>query len=242
MHWFSLYLRLFLEAEFATVDIWDNRQLNALRSAFEQLEPILIERNAPARVRENLRAILSANDFPDLYRRLSLSYTIQKDGSLAGFADGSFDCVFSLHVLEHVTRERVNALCTDIYRVLVPGGFSIHQIGIDDHLAHYDRLCSPKQYLAYSDRTWKLFFENAVQYINRLQMSDWLKAFGAAGFLVRDTLPIYADLSELRVDELYDGYGEDDLACRNLTVVLQKPTIPVAEVARDGCGKPHQVG
>ena len=226
MHWFALYLRLFLEAEIATVDVWDNRQFNALKSAFEQLELSLIDNDRPSRVHDNLREILSANDFTDLYSRLKLSYTIQQDGSLAAFADDSCDCVFSLHVLEHVTRESVKRLCTEIYRVLVPGGFSIHQIGIGDHLTNYDPTCSPKQYLKYSDRTWKLLFENAVQYINRLQMSDWLKVFSATGFLVRDTLPLYADLSGLRINHLYDDYEERDLACRNLTVVLQKPITP----------------
>jgi hypothetical protein len=225
MHWFALYVRLFLKAEIATFDVWDNRQFDALKSAFERLEPILIERDAPRTVRENLRAILFANDFADLYRRLNLSYVIGSDGSLAAFADNSCNCIFSLHVLEHVTRESVKRLCAEIYRLLVPGGFSIHQIGIDDHLSHYDPTCSPKQYLRYSDRTWKLLFENSVQYINRLQMSDWLKAFCATGFLVRETLPIYANLSGLRINPLYDGYEEGDLACRNLTLVLQKPTI-----------------
>jgi SAM-dependent methyltransferase len=231
MHWFALYLRLFLKAEIATVDVWDNRQFKALKSAFERLEAILIERVAPRSVLENLRAILSVQDFGALYRRLNLSYTIQKDGSLAAFTDNSCDCVFSLHVLEHVPRESVNCLCTEMYRVLIPGGFTIHQIGIDDHLSHYDRSCSPKQYLAYSDRRWKLLFENSVQYINRLQMSDWLRAFGTAGFVVRETLPIYADVSGLRVHSLYAGYGESDLACRNLTVVLQKPITPASTSA-----------
>ena len=238
MHWFALYLRLFVEAEIATVDVWDNRQFEALKSAFARLEAILIERAAPRSVRENLRAILSVHDFGDLYRRLNMSYTIQRDGSLAGFADHSYDCVFSLHVLEHVPRESVNCLFTEMYRVLTPGGFMIHQIGIDDHLSHYDLSCSPKQYLAYSDRRWKLLFENSLQYINRLQMSDWLRAFGTAGFLVRETLPIYADVSALRIHSSYAGYANRDLACRNLTVVLQKPTT-TASAALDRSTRDH---
>jgi SAM-dependent methyltransferase len=225
MHWFALYLRLFIEAEIATVDVWDNRQLNALKSAFEQLQPTLLARNLPAKVHENLRTILTATDFADLYERLGLSYLIQNDGALTAFADASCDCVFSFHVLEHVNRASVSRLCAEMHRVLVPNGFAIHQIGIGDHLYHYDPSCSQKQYLAYSDRAWRLFFENGVQYINRLQMSDWLEIFRKAGFVVSERLPVYVDLTGLRIDRSYSGYDKQDLACTNLTLVLQKPPV-----------------
>lgn len=223
MHWFALYLRLFFQVEIAMLDVWDNRQFEALRSAFARLESILMEKGVPLQVRANLQILLSATSFADLYRRLQLSYVIDPDGSLERFADASLGCVFSFHVLEHVPRVNFIRLCAEMYRVLEPGGFSIHQIGIDDHLSHYDPSCSPKQYLAFSDRQWKLFFENGVQYINRLQMSDCLRAFDAAGFVLREKLMETADLTGLRIDPLYRGYDADDLACTILTVVLQKP-------------------
>jgi SAM-dependent methyltransferase len=223
MHWFALYLRLFVDAEIATMDVWDNRQFDALAAAFEKLAAAPVMRSAPARVAENLRKLRGAASFEELYARLGLSYVVQPDGSLGMFADASRDCVFSFHVLEHVPRTSVPRLCADMYRVLKPGGFSIHQIGIDDHLAHYDRSCSHKQYLAYSERTWKWFFENTVQYINRLQMSDWVRAFGAAGFTVRETLTESVDISGLRIDPKYRDYSAQDLACTILTLVLQKP-------------------
>ena len=46
-----------------------------------------------------------------------------------------------------------------MYRSLKPGGYSIHQIGIDDHLTHFDSSQSPKKYISYSDNVWKLLFE-----------------------------------------------------------------------------------
>ncbi len=107
-------------------------------------------------------------------------------GSFEQFQDNSFNCVFSFHVLEHVKEfeEKVE----DIYRILKPGGHSIHQIGIDDHHTHYDKRESPKNYLQYSERTWKLFFENDVQYINRAQMSDWLDLFEKQGFILKERI------------------------------------------------------
>src|SRR5262249_40311416 len=123
MHWFALYLRLFRKAEIATLDVWDNRQFAALKAAFTKREPMLVARGASAELRANLRELLAATNFEDLYQRVQLSYVIQPDGSLAGFESASRACVFSFHVLEHVPRANVDRLCADIYRVLVPGGF-----------------------------------------------------------------------------------------------------------------------
>lgn len=225
MHWFALYLRLHIDAGIVLMDVWDNRQFAALRAAFTKLAGTPQMASAPERVRENLQTILSARSFPELYARLGLRYVVQPDGSLAMCEAASRDSVFSLHVLEHVPRASVERLCADMYRVLKPGAFAIHQIGIDDHLAHYDPSCSHKQYLTYSDRTWKLFFENHVQYINRLQMSDWLRIFAAAGFVVRETLTESVDVSKLRIAPRYRGYSDADLGCTILTVVLQKQVI-----------------
>jgi hypothetical protein len=223
MHFFALYLRLLIDARIVLMDVWDNRQFEALRAAFEKLAATPQMASAPARVRANLQEILLAQNFPELYERLGLRYVVQPDGSLAMCEAASVHCVFSLHVLEHVPRAGVEQLCAEMYRVLKPGAFAIHQIGIDDHLAHYDPSCSHKQYLAYSDRTWRLFFENRVQYINRLQMSEWLRVFEAAGFAVRETLTESVDVSRLRIAPRYRGYSEADLGCTILTVVLQKP-------------------
>jgi hypothetical protein len=234
MHWFALYLRLFRKAEIATLDVWDNRQFEALKSGFARLEPILMGRGAAANLRSNLHLLLEASSFEDLYQRLQLSYVIQPDGSLAEFATASRACVFSFHVLEHVPRSNVDRLCAEIFRVLAPGGISIHQIGIDDHLTHYDPSCSPKQYLSYSDRKWKLLFENSVQYFNRLQRRDWLHAFAAPGFVLRETLSESADLGSLRIDPLYRDYNKDDLACTILTLVHQKPGSDSAVCSEEG--------
>jgi SAM-dependent methyltransferase len=223
MHWFAIYLRLFADCQIAMMDVWDNRQFNALRAAFTNLETVWIARHQSLTARTNLRSLLAVSSFQELYQRFGLSYVISPDGSLANFADDSRDCVFSFHVLEHVPLANVDRLCAEMYRVLKPGGFAIHQIGIDDHLSHHDRFCSPKEYLRYSDRTWRWFFENIVQYVNRMQMSEWLRAFASAGFVVRETLAETADISGLRVAPRFRSYSREDLACTILTVVLRKP-------------------
>ena len=110
-----------------------------------------------------------------------------------------------------------------MYRTVKPGGYSIHQIGIDDHLSHYDKKVSAKNYLLYSDVMWKRFFENAVQHVNRLQMPNWLDIFGQGGFVFLEKLEESTNIDSLRIDAHYQCYTKEDLACTISTIVHRKP-------------------
>lgn len=223
MHWYSLYLRAFNECRITALDIWDNRQFSALKAGFGQLTEKYREAGISEPVLKNLEIISRAANFADLYREIGLEYVIESRGSLEQFADQSFDCILSMHVLEHVPAKYVTDLIQNMYRTLKPGRYTIHQIGIDDHLAHYDRKSSQKQYLQYSDRAWKALFENEVQYFNRLQMSEWLAAFRNAGFLLQEKLVETTDISDLKIAARFADYPKEDLSCTILTLVYRKP-------------------
>jgi SAM-dependent methyltransferase len=222
MHWYSLYTRLFYDVNVTMMDVWDNRQLEALKASFLKLKELsddLPRRKYPPAI----DLILNANSFDELYELFNLSYTIDNEGTLSKFQANSFDVVFSLHVLEHVQKEKTNDLANNIYRILKPGGFSIHQIGIADHLSHYDKKESLMNYLRYSDTTWKIFFQNEVQYFNRLLMSDWINIFAQQGFILMEKIEEYANIDSLKIHPQYQQYAREDLSCIILTVVHQKP-------------------
>jgi cyclopropane fatty-acyl-phospholipid synthase-like methyltransferase len=223
MHWYSLYLRIFYECRITALDIWDNRQFSALKAGFGKLAERHKETPISETASNNLAVISRAASFAELYREIGFQYVIEPRGSLDQFADQSFDCILSMHVLEHVPAKYVNDLIGNMYRTLKPGKFTIHQIGIDDHLAHYDRKASQKQYLKYSDRTWKALFENEVQYFNRLQMSEWLNAFKNAGFTLEEKLVEATDIATLKIAPRFAGYSHEDLSCTILTLVYRKP-------------------
>jgi SAM-dependent methyltransferase len=223
MHWYSLYLRIFYECRITALDIWDNRQFSALKAGFGKLAESFKEARTNETVLNNLAVIGRATSFAELYREIGIEYVIEPRGSLDQFADQSFDCIMSMHVLEHVPTEYVTDLVRNMYRTLKPGKYTIHQIGIDDHLAHYDRKASQKQYLQYSDRTWKALFENRVQYFNRLQMSEWLDAFRNAGFTLEEKLVEATDIANLKVAARFEDYSIEDLSCTILTLVFRKP-------------------
>ena len=107
--------------------------------------------------------------------------------------------------------------------MLKPGGHSVHGINIKDHLYAYDNTVSQKQYLHYPDWVWRLCFENEVQYINRMQRSDWLALFKKAGLVLVEEETESTDLSGLKVAKIYQKYKEADLRCSGLKIVHRKP-------------------
>lgn len=57
-----------------------------------------------------------------------LSGLIGKDSSFIN--NDSFDVVFSVSALEHVPTDEIRAVCTEMYRILKPGGVMVHTIDI----------------------------------------------------------------------------------------------------------------
>ena len=224
LHFHSMFHRLFHNVEISMLDIWDCRQFGALGTVFEEIArkaPELFEGNE--RAKANLDTVLNSSGYDELYEKFGLAYFVDETGSLKHFESESFDCVFSFHVLEHVQYDYVDGIVEEFDRVLKPGGYSVHQIGIDDHLAHYDRSVSPKNYIRYSDKTWKMFFENDVQYFNRLQTSEWESAFRDRGFVPLESIAGHCDIDKLKVSDRFAGYSKDDLSCTTLTLVHRKP-------------------
>jgi cyclopropane fatty-acyl-phospholipid synthase-like methyltransferase len=223
MHFYAVYVRLSFDVRTTTFDVWDNRQFAALMAAFAKLRRHLEAEPGSAEAIATLDRVLAARTFDDVYGILNFTHVIVPDGSLAQFREAEFAASFSMHVLEHVRRQAVPALVRDLFRTLTPGAVTIHQIGIDDHLAHYDRLASPKQYISYSNRMWSTLFENGIQYFNRLQRSDWIRIFQEAGFVLLHEEVEATDLEGLKVSPSFAHYTRDDLACTILTVAFRRP-------------------
>lgn len=225
IHWFGLYLALHAEVDFhlELYDVWDNRQLDALKASFAKLA-VLLEQDDPFgdNLRTGLASIQAADSFDDLYNRFNANYTIDSEGSLAGYPLETFDAVTSFHVMEHIGRGLIEQSISDMYRMLKPGGYCIHQIGIDDHLAHYDNSVSKKNYLRYSLSGRKYLFENVVQYHNVLQCADYQRFFSNAGFDIIEVQRESCDISDLKINSDWLGYSREDQETTILTIVCRK--------------------
>jgi|SRR6056297_1294350 len=226
IHWFGLYLSMHAQGDLQLelFDVWDNRQLDALKQSFSKLaDRWEQENNTDTRRREALDAIQDAASFEELYERFNAHYTISSEGSLAGYPAATYNAVISFHVLEHIGRGFIENSIGDMYRMLKPGGYCIHQIGIDDHLAHYDSRVSKKHYLSYSLSKRKYLFENVVQYHNVLQGEDYQRFFRDAGFEILETDRERCDIENLRIHPEWEGYSREDQETTILTLVCRKP-------------------
>jgi SAM-dependent methyltransferase len=178
VHWDALMTRLLFDVRAVLFDVWDNRQFDALKHVVSQLGQILARDGLSLSEAETRHAqhligqILAARSFDEVYELLGFEYKVEPSGSLADLESGSFQLVVSGGVLEHIDREFVPTLIQETFRVTKPGGWAIHSIDIQDHLSYYDPKVPRKQYLAFSDKTWGRFFQNQVQYFNRIQRSD----------------------------------------------------------------------
>lgn len=226
VHWDALTLGLFFDVKTVLFDVWDNRQLAAFMAYLGQLNRWLpvsgLGCGHIARAQSLIAKVLRLNSFEEIYQVLGFRYVLDAAGCLKMLEPGAFSLVISGGVLEHIGREQVPGSVGDWVRVLKPGGYAIHGINIKDHLYLYDRSVSPKQYLAYSDSVWHRYLENEVQYINRLQRSEWLRIFSGAGLQVAEEVTSRADVSALKISDRYRGLSESDLECTTLHVVLQK--------------------
>ncbi len=228
MHWESMIIRLFYDVEITMFDVWDNRYFGAYKQYFRQFEGIIVteismDQTQYKRVHKLLQAISKASSFDEIYNLFELQYVINPSGTLNNFQDESFSVIFSCDVLEHIDRSLLPEFIQDFHRLLKPGGYSLHKIDLIDHLYYYDTSASVKNYLRYPDKVWKRYFENSVQYINRVQRPEWLDFFHKAGLELVEEQPIFADLGTIKVDKGYETLSRQDLQCVTLTVVHRKP-------------------
>lgn len=218
----SLYLALVGEARIVTFDVIDNRSLPALQAqipvllaAIEQ-DPQCNEA-AKGRARERSRLVLEATDFPSAYAALNMEYQV-RDSGLPDFEPGRFDMIYAVDVLEHVRRDMFQEAARRWRALLKPGGRFSAQVGLDDHLAHYDARKHPKHYLRHSDWVWRLFLENELQYINRMSASEIVAALELAGFEIVNRQFEMCDIAQLPVHACYQAQSKTDLAAVRLLI------------------------
>ena len=231
IHWESISCRVLFDVEAILFDVWDNRQFAALKIYVANLDRHLrseatLTPAQRAHVTTWIERILETKSFDELYRVLGFRYVVEPYGDLRAIESHSVDLIISANVLEHIKREHVPKLLRQFRRILKPGGYSMHHINFGDHLRPYDIGVHKKNYLSYSDRVWKLLFENQVQYINRMQRSEWLAAFDRTEFSLCDEQSESVSLAGLKVNKRFGGYDTRDLECFCIDVLHQTaPTL-----------------
>jgi len=228
VHWEALFTRLFYDVRFYLFDVWDNRQFAGLQQYAGHLKNRLYEdvdrpREQLGRASCLLDKILDCSNFDELYSLLGFTYIVEPRGRLDVIPDDSVDLVISSDVLEHIPRAGLEQLVLDLKRVLRPGGVCVAQIVEEDHLRIYDRSVHPKNYLRYSEFAWKALFENRVQYINRLQHSDYVKLFAGGFELIDEQIVVSSDNLPFEVSQAFKGYSDKDLKAGVTRIAARAP-------------------
>jgi hypothetical protein len=227
VHWEALTLRLFFDFQAVLYDVWDNRQLTVLKRFARQLgqqfgQAGFLDGCDFDRARSLIKKIDEVETFDDLYGLLGFRYVLDPAGLMECLQRDTFQLAISAGVMEHIPAATAPQWVSNMASLLAPGGLGIHGINITDHLSMYDPSASPKQYLTYSESRWRFLYENRVQYINRIQRSQWLGMFARAGLSVVEERSSYADLTSLRVHARYQGLSREDVDCTTLALVVRK--------------------
>jgi SAM-dependent methyltransferase len=228
LHWEAVTMRLFFDVEAVLFDVWDNRQLLGMKNYLQQLRARLpevkdvVSPSQLARAYDQIDVALGVAGFEELYRRFGFQYVIDGSGSLDQFPAESFDLVVSRGVLEHVGRDIASSLVENSVRILRPGGWALHSINIEDHLANYDSTVHRKFYLEFPEWLWKIIGQNEVQYINRLQRAEWVNIFLLSGLELADERGAKVDLNGLKLAARYRQMDREDLQHTFVRLLLKK--------------------
>lgn len=98
LHWEAITTRLFFDVQCTLFDVWDNRQLDALKNYLEQLDKSLatlidVDDIKTSAAHKLISQIKEINNHQDLYTLLGFEYVVDPSGSLNSSEKSTFDLV-----------------------------------------------------------------------------------------------------------------------------------------------------
>jgi SAM-dependent methyltransferase len=179
-------------------------------------------------LRERLENLRAAKGLDDFYSRSGIEYHAPADATATTLRTGGVDIVFSNSVLEHVTKEALDALMHETRRILRPGGLAVHSVNCGDHYAYFDRTVSPINYLRYTESQWRLW-NNDLQYQNRLRPDDFLASAQRAGLelvlnMQRPRAELLSKFDLQSIAPEFRHYSREQLCTTSVDFVARTPT------------------
>jgi SAM-dependent methyltransferase len=227
VHWESLILSLISDVSATMVDVVDNRLFSVFKQYVSELGPHLEmvglppERIQPAHAL--VRTVRDASSFDEVYAKLSWKYVLNESGTMEDLPENSFDFVVSSDVLEHIDRAILPSFIEKMFRLMRPGAYSYHSIGLRDHLSNYDPKAPAKCYYRMDGATWDRWVNSKVQYINRVQRPEWLALFRQSGFECISEEAEYEHHGITKVHPSYSHLTQLELDTNTLMLVFRKP-------------------
>jgi SAM-dependent methyltransferase len=165
-----------------------------------------------------------------------IEYYAPYEGNDTPFADGEFDFVYSGAALEHFDKPRETA--REIYRILEPGGMTVHGIDLRSHAPGGDLSHLRMSEEDYKRATQKYDRDHGINniiegqwtdqpYCNRVLAHQWRGYFEEAGFEVL-SLDVLLQLDPAAIRprdfaEPFSNFTSDQLAPLVIGLVARKP-------------------
>ena len=153
---------------------------------------------------------------------LKIDYIYPGDARDTGLESISVDLVLSSNVLEHIPPEIQAEIHRESFRVLRPGGLSVHRFNPQDHYSTVDPAITHANFLQYSPGDWNWYGGSGLAYHNRLRSRDYRNLFERTGFEIAvcrervderslkairsGQLPIHRDFHRHTLEELAVDY------------------------------------
>jgi len=178
-------------------------------------------------VRSRWMQLSRATDLSGLLSQARIEYIAPADASATDLPDGSVDVVFSNSVLEHVEPDLLVPIMREARRIVKPGGITMHSVDCQDHYSYFDPRISPVNFLRFSSRDWE-FWNNRIQYQNRLRAEDFVSAAVEAGFeiLLNRQKPrpeLLKNISRLSIANEFRRYSIEQLCTTTVDFVATPP-------------------
>ena len=127
----------------------------------------------------------------DELSRYGIEYRAPYDASKTDFSEKSLSACISTNTLEHIPKESITKIFSELFRILKEDGIVSARIDYSDHYAHTDKSISKLNYLKFNERSWKRY-NHDCHYQNRLRHYDYVEIFKKCGFLVIEEELSYA--------------------------------------------------
>jgi SAM-dependent methyltransferase len=130
------------------------------------------------------RKYVKVDTLLNIYEFYNIQYIAPFDIGKSSLPDNSIDVCISTNTLEHIPKNDIINIFSELRRVVKSGGYISAIIDYSDHYSHTDKKISKLNFLSFDDIKWNKYFNHKSHYQNRLRHSDFIDIFDFLGFKI----------------------------------------------------------
>lgn len=164
----------------------------------------------------------SIQTFKDL-EEFGIHYIAPSSLADANINYDSVDVFYTTDTLEHIPRNTLSHLISEISTILKPRGILVNFIDYSDHYARSDNSISPFNFLKYSKQEWSKH-NTPLHFVNRMRHSEYINLFLKNNFiLVQVSSEEEQSPKNLVISQDFQSFEVSDLFALRAKITCQKP-------------------